>query len=531
MNTKIKQGKTTWSESEEIVAELEDMGENHVLVQIGPYEVTVGEVLSYMPEIEQYYGHFDYEAALEPLFALKRVYAFGGQIYRKVFLPDIASLNKADLGRYWTLDPTFAEDLDRPLTGPLPLPFSSRRTQGYLLTAWTPPHNVQMPDDYWNNLNESEATVIDTSLLTLTRIEDATGTPVQASIFKRIGTLMQTQKDYLSSQVVRPLRQQPEAPRNIYDLADKQQQVTAFTAGDESGLTDTLNVPDEVIPEVRQSQAPRNRFVDKMQDQFDAERADEELLEGADPLDDEPKPEQHAVSQPQPGPANGGDGASHHGSKKQAAKDITAGLQYQKFTFVCRGCGQTLQFGSVSPKGRWLSDGVAIEPNDRIHTGFYDGHGVLAAPGYRIVEDRDDCWHQRCWAEAGNPGYESAAKIIIEAPDIQGSKKQAGSANQYGWKPRDGTDAAPALTEAQQEKLVADGHGRVLCSCGEYIRSCKCSSKCHPYFEVVTGEKCTACSQAAKTSTLARTVLKASFNPRRIGRVINYDDGIRGLGR
>jgi len=126
---------------------------------------------------------------------------------------------------------------------------------------------------------------------------------------------METQKDYLNTQVPRTLNARPEAPRNIYDLADKQQQVTDFTLGDESGLTPTMNVPDDRIPQIRQSEAPRNRFVDKMEDQFDLERADAQLLEGADAHDNEPKVEQHPEGQPQPDAESG---KTHHGSLKIA---------------------------------------------------------------------------------------------------------------------------------------------------------------------------------------------------------------------
>jgi hypothetical protein len=127
---------------------------------------------------------------------------------------------------------------------------------------------------------------------------------------------MDTQKDYLNSQVVRPLRQQPEAPRNIFDLSDKQPLITDFTQDNESGLTDTLCFDDDVIPQVNKSKVPHNNFVRKMDEQFELELLDTKSEEGADSHDDEQKVEQHPVSQSQPG---GDRGQSHHGSFKRSA--------------------------------------------------------------------------------------------------------------------------------------------------------------------------------------------------------------------
>ena len=120
--------------------------------------------------------------------------------------------------------------------------------------------------------------------------------------------------------VIRPVRQVPEAPRNIYELSDKQRRITMFTRGDERGLNDSMVVPDEDIPQVRKSQAPKNNFTRKMEDHFAQERADDEQQEGADSHDDAPKVEQRPVRQPQP---DSDSGSTHHGSKGHARSVLT----------------------------------------------------------------------------------------------------------------------------------------------------------------------------------------------------------------
>ena len=333
---------------------------------------------------------------------------------------------------------------------------------------------------------------------------------------------METQKDYMNYHPARQLKQRPEAPRNVYELADKQQQITAFTKGDESGLTKTLDVPDSRIPQVNNPTPPRNRFVDKMQNQLQDERTKRQQLEGADKYDRRPKVEQHVQGQPQPG---GDRGQSHHGSKIAALTDEQKALaaeghgrvicacgkvvrsckcnfrihdafevftgeecpdcvgvkgasitkQSMKkiagfFSYLCRGCQHPL----LAPKATneingWMSDVVALAPDESGHHGTYDGYGRISE---YTINSQDDCWHTACWEKAGEPDYEGPAD---NAPD-------------QGYFFEEGVHDMPNPMGAHTEPKV-------------------------------TG-----------ASNFARSAMKnVQHDPRKLGRVINYDDGISGL--
>ena len=147
----------------------------------------------YRGDIVNFYGDFyDVNLALYHLHDVQGYWENGGEIYRIIWLDDISEFKKEELGFHWVSDPNDCESIVFSL-GPNDLTVHKKDENGkllrdkngqwifdhvvrntkkpYMITAYTPPHNVRIPFGYFNNLNEMEIYVKEENKLKFKEIE------------------------------------------------------------------------------------------------------------------------------------------------------------------------------------------------------------------------------------------------------------------------------------------------------------------------------------------------------------------------
>jgi len=147
------------------------INDSEVLVKIGDFILTMNDLMKHKNKITKHYGEFTedtIEKSLWTLYTISRYYNNGGTLYRAVWLKDINDLNKEDLGYHWVEDISDVNNIIEifNLHGDY-----KKLGEPYIIKAETPPNNVKIPNDYFNNLEENEILVINPKLLKLIEIK------------------------------------------------------------------------------------------------------------------------------------------------------------------------------------------------------------------------------------------------------------------------------------------------------------------------------------------------------------------------
>lgn len=147
------------------------INDSEVLVKIGDFILTRNDLMKYKDKITKHYGEFTEETienSLWTLYTISRYYDKGGILYRAVWLKDIGDLNKDELGYHWVEDMNDVNNIIEIFNL-----YGDNKKLGdpYIIKAETPPNNVKIPHDYFNNLEENEILVIDPKLLKLIEIK------------------------------------------------------------------------------------------------------------------------------------------------------------------------------------------------------------------------------------------------------------------------------------------------------------------------------------------------------------------------
>jgi len=94
------------------------------------------------------------------LYDIEKLYNNGGYIYRVIWLKDEKKFNINNLGDHWLSNKSDVDNIvslftlrDEPKGNP------------YYIKAYTPPKNVSVPYDYFNNIEENEVLVVNDKLL------------------------------------------------------------------------------------------------------------------------------------------------------------------------------------------------------------------------------------------------------------------------------------------------------------------------------------------------------------------------------
>lgn len=137
----------------------------NVLVKIGDFVLSKKDLdTKYKSKIVKHFGEYNDDSinnSLWTLYDIQKLYNDGGYIYRVVWLENESDFDKEKLGSHWLSNKGDVENIV--------YLFSMRdNTKGepYYIKAYTPPKNVSVPHDYFNNLEENEVLVIDDTKLT-----------------------------------------------------------------------------------------------------------------------------------------------------------------------------------------------------------------------------------------------------------------------------------------------------------------------------------------------------------------------------
>jgi len=136
----------------------------NVLVNIGDFILTKGDLDSkYKDKIIKHFGEYNEDTinnSLWTLYDIENLYNNGGYIYRVIWLKNEKDFNINNLGNHWLSN---KGDIDNIISL-----FTLRdnvKGYPYYIKAYTPPKNVSIPYDYFNNLEENEVLVINDKLL------------------------------------------------------------------------------------------------------------------------------------------------------------------------------------------------------------------------------------------------------------------------------------------------------------------------------------------------------------------------------
>lgn len=149
----------------------EFLNENKVLVKIGDYNFTEKDLLNHKNDIINYYGDFNQDNitnALWNLHTISNIYDNGGELYRVIWLDDINSFNKDNIGNHFVSDNGKIDDIVELFT--LHNYYDSK-LEPYVIKVHTPPKNVKIPFEYFKNLDEEEVLVINPKLLEIISIK------------------------------------------------------------------------------------------------------------------------------------------------------------------------------------------------------------------------------------------------------------------------------------------------------------------------------------------------------------------------
>ena len=136
----------------------------NVLVKIGDFILTKDDLDSkYKDKIIKHFGEYNEDTinnSLWNLYDIENLYNNGGYIYRVIWLKNEKDFNINNLGNHWLSN---KGDIDNIISL-----FTLRdnvKGYPYYIKAYTPPKNVSIPYDYFNNIEENEVLVINDKLL------------------------------------------------------------------------------------------------------------------------------------------------------------------------------------------------------------------------------------------------------------------------------------------------------------------------------------------------------------------------------
>ena len=136
----------------------------NILVKIGDFILTKDDLDSkYKDKIIKHFGEYNEDTvnnSLWNLYDIENLYNNGGYIYRVIWLKNEKDFNINNLGNHWLSN---KGDIDNIISL-----FTLRdnvKGYPYYIKAYTPPKNVSIPYDYFNNIEENEVLVINDKLL------------------------------------------------------------------------------------------------------------------------------------------------------------------------------------------------------------------------------------------------------------------------------------------------------------------------------------------------------------------------------
>lgn len=148
--------------------------DNEIVVSFGDYVLTKHDLdTKYRQKIKDYYGKYNDDTIINATWTLRdiaNIYDNGGDLMRAVWLKDINDFNVNEMGFHYVIDKNDLDNIiyifkeyvadDEDYIGKEP----------YVIEVHTPPHNVNIPSDYWNNLDEHEIMVEDDKKLKFIKI-------------------------------------------------------------------------------------------------------------------------------------------------------------------------------------------------------------------------------------------------------------------------------------------------------------------------------------------------------------------------
>ena len=147
------------------------LNENKVLVSIGDYNFTENDLENHKNDIINYYGDFSEDHitnALWNLYTISNIYDKGGILYRVIWLDDINSFNKDEIGYHFISDSGQIDTIVEIFTR---YNYYGKELEPYVIEVHTPPKNVKIPFEYFKNLDEEEVLVINPKLLKIISIK------------------------------------------------------------------------------------------------------------------------------------------------------------------------------------------------------------------------------------------------------------------------------------------------------------------------------------------------------------------------
>lgn len=148
----------------------EEWGTDKPIIKIGNFVITQNDLdTKYRSKIVQHYGEYTEDTiqnALWTLYDIQRLHKNGGYIYRVIWLKNEEDFDINKLGHHWVANKSDAENIAELFTWR-----DEPEGKPYYIKAYTPPMNVTVANDYFNNLDENEVLVVDDKKLTEVTIQ------------------------------------------------------------------------------------------------------------------------------------------------------------------------------------------------------------------------------------------------------------------------------------------------------------------------------------------------------------------------
>jgi len=143
---------------------------DEILIKFGDYTLTKNDLdTKYKDKITKHYGRYDIDSALYTLYDTEKIYNNGGWLYRAIWLDDEKDFNKENLGYHWCSN---EYDIDNIFQLFYMYNKDLHHQKCFIIKSYTPPKNVTIASDYWNNLEENEIEVIDPKKLINTTLTE-----------------------------------------------------------------------------------------------------------------------------------------------------------------------------------------------------------------------------------------------------------------------------------------------------------------------------------------------------------------------
>ena len=150
----------------------EYINDAEIIVKIGDYVLTRKDIeTKYKDKISKYYGEYTEDTIIEATWTLNDIANFydnGGELYRVVWLENINDFDSKELGHHWV---SCRSDVENIVDIFNTYRESTDTGEPYVIKSYTPPNNVSVPYDYWNNLDEHEILVVDDKKLVFVEIQ------------------------------------------------------------------------------------------------------------------------------------------------------------------------------------------------------------------------------------------------------------------------------------------------------------------------------------------------------------------------